>query len=1591
MSLKKVAYLFLGLLGFNNIYGQVTLQSGSAVFSLPMFNWQDDKSRLTSIVALNYNSGNGLKVNDVASNVGQGWSLVTGGVISRMQVGEPDDQPKYDGNGTPEDITKYPAGYLYATIPAENGCPNALTKYPIYHNMNQLYAQHNLTGEDRQLDYFTFQFNGKTGMFILDTLKTGSDGIGIPLGDTKMRITFQRDNNLLNQGIRTNITSFIITDVDGLIYKFTKQGLTKVLQTSFCDPSFAYPKTQPNFKDNNVYYQSVFDNVTFRPWVINNWYLSEIEDGLTHRKIYFNYTVLSLTNPAGEDFTNNAGRKNYCIVTHKISVTQTPEISSIVYPDGHNVTFNYGAERSDYAGEKALSTVDITYNGRYISKYELNTTYFIGNRYGQPVSAYQKQIARLCLRSVKKYGVDLKEDNPPYLFDYYLNSGTTNDDDVVPAPFAYNKDIWGFYNGNNTIGYAAGSSAVKRRKPGDFWFSGDLSYNDVKGLCFIHEGVSGVYLNSKIKYAANGLLKQIIYPTGGTLTYEYEQNTGKLGSGGTDTNVGGVHVSMTKSTDGGYSNSCANPVTTSYHYVLSDGTSSMWGLEMPVNTSNYTSHYAPEKRQFKLLYCDWKYKYPGILNMNQAISLNTLQQILMAISPILNIVSVASTINDIINLCLLATTVNIVTVVIDAIAAIVSIAVTCFGSQSRDTYTTIYNNTDLNGVSPLPTQFKRVEVVEGSGGNGKTIQEFTSDADYPLWEQNNSLYTTKQRFAPWAYGLPKRTAIYNVTGNLLKESINQYNYGYAKTSITNVGYVWFPKASIDLSSCKCQVVKTSSQRNTDWASPTFYDDPGAYTVDAQSNPDLKAEIFKYYTGRVELSSTTEKIYNPNDDSKFVSTTTEYTYHCEGCTGFVYSYSDPNYGSQNYEVANIKTTQSNGDIDTKYFTYSSDYYYEGGIFNTLGQKNIIGLPVSTESTVKKAGSSTISMLSEKVTELVQLSNGDIKPSRTLEQRFNQPSGTAVQYSPTNPNNNTIYKTTQNFTYDANGNLTGLKDEGGRSVTNLYDYNDKYIVASVINADPATDKVAYTSFENAGQYGGWIVNGSSSYNSSLYATGSSSFILLPNSSNTLTANSLNTAKAYTMSYWSDNNSISVTTGAILNKTGPTYNGMTYYEYDINAGTASVVIKNTSTTTNANIDELRIYPKTSRMRTTTYDPLIGKTSECDENNRITYYTYDNLGRLQFIKDETRNVVKMYEYNNVSAAKQNGCPGTYSNKQISEIFIRSTGCATNTIGGEYTYTVPAGKYTSVISQEDADAQAQNEILSLGQSTADGSGPCLPIYYNDPLSQSFSTQTCDAGYTGGAVTYSVPANRYSSLINKADANQQAQDEIDANGQIYANTHPVCTYTTDPQWEWVEGAPSYCSSVNGQLPPHLFVQETDMNPHSSSYNQTSWVDIGPDDACPAGNYYNALRSQSFTKNNCSSGYTGSTVTYTVPAGKYSSTISQADADQQAINDVNVNGQNYANINGTCTAAATKPIITSTGWDGQRVIAVYFTVPSGCNTVIINYTDLNTGQTGSSGAGGCGSPRDVTVPTSYHTYRITVVSYLSTGSATSDPVDVYVPF
>lgn len=1412
--MKKAYALLAFFFAFVSASAQVNLQTGSATFSLPVFNWQDNKSRLTTIVALNYNSGGGLKVNDVASNVGQGWSLVAGGVITRIQVGEPDDQMPY-GTSVSSDTKKYPAGYLYASTPASNGCPSALTRYPLYGHRNQLYKQHNSIAEDRQLDMFTFQFNGKTGMFLLNT-KHGDYGESI--GDSKIKISFQRNPSVAtnnSSGVRTSIVSFTIQDVDGLIYRFTQRGLTKVLTSAYCDNNLVQSQTQPKFDNNKAYNQAGFDDVSVNPWITSSWYLTEIEDPFLHTKVLFNYVIRNVNSRAGQDITYNEGDKEYVIVTHRKSITQTPEISSIVYPDGHNVNFTYGTtSRYDLVGEYPLAAITVGYGNRTLSRYKLNTSYFILNRYGTPTSDYQKRVSRLCLKSVQKVGPDLKEENLPYIFDYYLGSNAP--DDFVPPPFFFLKDIWGYYNGSNNQGWQNGESIPLNASVLN------LNYNQLKGLCFLRKvGGSTVFshYNAKPGYAKNGLLRQIVYPTGGTLTYQYDQNTGNVG--GALRPVGGVHVSQTSSTDGNFTNGCNNPLTTSYSYVLGNGQPSLWGLEEPQTSMASYNHYKPEVKKYKWSFpfgsCYWKFQYPGILSQQQSMDLPNWVNTLNAIGPFLGVISTISTIVEIITVC---TGGNPVALIVTLILDLIQLAVTCIGSHEKNKTVGLYYSFDLKAGNPLPVQFKRVEIIENPGTRGKTVQVFTSDDDYALWEPSNPNFVPKQRFAPWAYGLPKLITTIDATGTKVKEIENEYTFDHAKRLMgyctIGHGQPCDPNPTglfTKLISCQCNVVKNSSQREDEWNDPAIYNNPNSYTL--STSADMKVDYYGFYTGRTNLIKSKERTYKQGDQTKFAETVSEFRYRDQ----YSGSYS-------NNELYEKSITQSNGEIEYRNYTYSNEI--NQGVYSTLTANNVWSIPVSVSIAKVKPGVG-YGYKQINVTEYSSLLNGDIKPWRKLEERTDQfvapyTSAWGFYYGP-NSTDYTKFKVTETYGYDNNGNLITITDEGGRGIKNIYGYNDKYVVASTINSN--NDAVAYANFEEGGGMFGWAnQNASLTSYMSIPVTGKS--CLYMQSGATLYA-IRNRDKNYIISYWASSSPTFSVPYATLTKTYSGVNGFTYYEWELGAqpsGSFFVYLTGTGL-----IDDLRLYPKAARMRTVTYDPLLGKTAECDENNRITFYEYDQSGRLYIIKDEKKNIVKMYEYNNISPAKQNGCPGVYYNRLISETF-RKNNCGAGYMGADYTVSVPANAYSSAVSQADADALADDYLQANGQNLANTYGSCVPVYYNAAASRNFTSESCPPGYTGGTITYTVPANKYYSLISQADADQMAQDDIDANGDAYANdpANALCYINYDPDWQADENAPTDCQWVNGEA--HIFRLFTDLNPNSSTYGSTSWLDTGEPGNCP---------------------------------------------------------------------------------------------------------------------------------------------------------------
>jgi hypothetical protein len=1429
------------------VRSQVSLNTGSAVQSIPIFNFNDNASRLNLPLSIVYNSGMGLKVDEVASDIGQGWGLIAGGKITRIQVGEPDDQKKRNGIVSDyRDITKYPAGYYYGTQTPANGTPKNYAAYPVFPNQNSLYKAHNDFTEDRELDYFIIAINGTSATFVIPR---GSEN-GVFLGQTLMKIKVFKtavaaESQPLPTGYtglgaaRTHFTAFELTDENGLIYRFEHKGYQKLQKAAPSDRNFVNKQNVPKkYRNKQIYHSTYFDDPNIvNPWVVNEWHLTSIKDGLLNnmnsRPILFYYTYKDITTWQGVDFSIVKSKREYAMLNGKKGRNLVPVLDSISCPNNYVVQFKYGAERFDLPGTNVLSNIAVTYNGRFVQRHDFEQTYVIFSRYGTPKDEIQKKASRLYLASITKRTADLKDTELPTRFDYYL--GGSNSNDFVPPPFYFAKDIWGYFNGFDALGTRTSNQKLWdrlfNRKATEF-----PDYEATKKICFKDDQSFPV----KPGYAKNGLLKSIAYPQGGRLEYEYDQNKAIFWqTAGAQRDVGGVHVSRTKVYDGDYYTKCdgVGPMITNYNYILENGNSSLWGMESPDNRHAVESVYRPFEKYVKLkgsiipVKCDYRFKYPGIPQVEYAAKISGYQDLVTspgfeAASNILGAINTVSTLSTLSSATSFTIVMFAVAIVIDLFDAVFS----CF-VQDDIKYSTVeyWYGHDMNAGNPLPVQYKRVEVVQQNGQAGKVINEYTSHEDYNIWIPVNPQFNKRQRFAPWVYGLLKRTVVLNKDSRLVKETINEYRFN-DRCCISNCdGFKGSPvfssdcgitKTKLNLLSCNTQITKSYPVKSSDWLSTAFKDvlSLTAFTTTGNSTNGLNITIYDLYTGRSQLASTTEKVYDQVNTAKVLVKKTRYTYN-----------------PINYLPACVEEISTSGTSTvaiTKYQTELAGGATPNAIaLNKLINANIRTTPVMSKTLVRTSGMTHYDdgtyydlyydndnifinrgflYLTLETTDFVSLSNGLVKPATVWAKRANQP----VSYFSTEPN-----IPVQQLHYDqSTGVVLGMTDEGNRNISRVYDYQKQFVTASVINANAlstSADKVAYTSFETESSSGGWTITGTRRAGTSI--TGYNYFAM--NTGQRLeTTDNIPVTNFMILSFWASNSTFTISGISSQTNRLAAFNtqrfGYTYYEYRVKSSGGKISI-----TGIANMDELRLYPEKARMTTTTYDPLYGKIAECDQNNRITYYEYDSKGRMRAIKDDEGAIIKLYEYNEKGSYQK--CGPTYESSAAWEL-VQKNNCPAGSIGNYYEVYVAKGTFTSTISQQHADALLEQYLDANAQNIGNLLAGCRQVFSNVQKSITLQKDDCNEGQLGSFVTYTVPAGKYKSTESQQDANEQAEEDMDANAQQYANALGICNFDNTPTWVAEDDAQMRCQTSNGQNTGITEVQMRNVNPNSSTYNQLQW-------------------------------------------------------------------------------------------------------------------------------------------------------------------------
>ncbi|MEM1318665.1 MAG: RHS repeat-associated core domain-containing protein [Bacteroidota bacterium] len=564
----------------------VNLYNGRAQIGVPLFNLESDHAEMA--VGLGYSSG-GIKVAQMASEVGLGWGLAAGGVIVRGMNGIPDDcHSAYNANNV---------GYLYGS--------GALIE-DLYQDHPDTYSNADKQTlwkrrKDTEPDVFFFNFGNYSGQFVFD--KNGKAKL---LTDATMKIRYDLDENLkpsddtpgfnFSSPFTGGITQFTITTPDGMQYVFANREIAYSKTTEYgqsdivpCDPNIPDPYSY-TFRHDDVQNPAI--------GFISAWYLSKVINPYRNqvftleydqKELILDHTSLSQASdkvtafPQINDCEGNGvnGGSNLTKVTYFTeTATIKPRLSAIRY--GQSEFTNYGklrfvynsAPRIDlyypqnppggYNYVKAASLKKIEWldsNNAKLKEYGFEYSYYtIMSRGdsgcdlvgyapdGQPVydtpnwllpSFFRLRLDRIVERSTQSDGSIIEL--PPYAFTY--NAA------LMPPRLFPHQDFWGYYNGGTgtetmlpTL-YAYPNDATNNTKYQSIYSVFPRTTNVDPPVV-----IPGADRSADENAMQIGMLEKITYPTGGYSSFSYSAHQFELD--GTVITGGGLRIDEIILSDG---------------------------------------------------------------------------------------------------------------------------------------------------------------------------------------------------------------------------------------------------------------------------------------------------------------------------------------------------------------------------------------------------------------------------------------------------------------------------------------------------------------------------------------------------------------------------------------------------------------------------------------------------------------------------------------------------------------------------------------------------------------------------------------------------------------------------------------------------------------------------------------------------------------------------------------------------------------------------------------------------------------------------------------------------------------------------------
>lgn len=464
----------------------VSEYTGTAKTNIPIYTI--DYKGYKMPITLEY-STNGIKVDQVASWVGLGWSLNIGGIVTRTVRGVPDD--RYEPDNYYPSYGLFYSGSQINTL--ENGTQSQ--KLEIGRSFsNGVY--------ENEPDIFYFKVPGYSGKFFFDEHKN------VHLTPIQnIEIDFEMEN-------QSPITSFTVITPDGVKYIFDE-------------------------------IESVETNLP-RDYEFNStWYLTKIETNYGDIQLSYNDEDILEKKLPGElmvHYDNSWHHFNRTVTTPEIRF-HTKRLYTISWAHGSVVLISnhlrqdVSIHNNDNYPAKALSKINVyNMNSEIIKSYQLEYSYF-DNSSGINTDAYLYKRLRLDkIKELDSNGLN----GLPYSFSY----NSIN----LPPRNSTEQDYWGYYNDNNETTlvpdiYFYPSGGCNNLFQSQYSVFQRPNYSGVE--YFINVGADRSADTTSIKA---GILEELTFPTGGKTKYYYESN--KFNHNGTEITGGGLRIQKIDNYDG---------------------------------------------------------------------------------------------------------------------------------------------------------------------------------------------------------------------------------------------------------------------------------------------------------------------------------------------------------------------------------------------------------------------------------------------------------------------------------------------------------------------------------------------------------------------------------------------------------------------------------------------------------------------------------------------------------------------------------------------------------------------------------------------------------------------------------------------------------------------------------------------------------------------------------------------------------------------------------------------------------------------------------------------------------------------------------